>query len=119
MAKVTSGQSLRFSLLCPRSGLLHARGDALEVGVREVVQGDGFAEPEDRLRLGKQVILQGFAVLVQRVRCAVKTAQFHRLEVKADQLAKRRVLLQPRVRGQFASRTGHAANDVAYRRGNL
>ena len=64
MARVTSGQSLRDSLLCPRSGFAHARGDALEVGVGEVIQRDGLAEAEDLLRLGEQVVLQGLAVLV-------------------------------------------------------
>ena len=100
-------------------GLGNARRNALEVGVGEVVQGDGLTEAEDRLRLREQVVLQGLAVLVQRVRGTVQAVQIHRLEVEVDQLAQRRALRQPRVRGQLAARVRHAANDVAHGGGDL
>lgn len=106
-------------MLCPRSGLAHACGYALEVGVGEVIQGDRLAEAEDRLRLCEQVVLQGLAALVQRVRGTVQAVQVHRLEVEADQIAQARALLQPRVRCELAARMGHATDDVAHGRGNL
>ena len=70
----------------PALGLAHACGNALEVGIGQVVQGDRLAEAEDRLSLREQVILQGLAVLVQRVRGTVQAVQIHRLEVEPDQL---------------------------------
>ena len=79
----------------------------------------GLIEAEDRLRLGEQVILQGLAVLVERVRGPVQAVQIHRLVVVADQLTERRALLQPGVRGQLAAGVGHAANDVAHGGGDL
>ncbi len=106
-------------LAVPAPGLAHACGHALEVGVGEVIQGDRLAEAEDRLRLREQVVLQGLAMLVQRVRGAVQAVQIHRLEVEADQLTERRALLQPRVRRELTAWMGHAADDVAHGRGNL
>ena len=77
------------------------------------------AEAEEGLRLREQVVLQGLAVLVQRVRGAVQAVQIHGLVVEADQLAQGRALLQPGVRGELAARVGHAGDDVAHGRGDL
>ena len=65
------------------------------------------------------MLLQGIAVLVQRIRGAVQAVQVHRLEVEADQLAQARGVLQPGVRGQLAAGLGHAPDDVAQGCGNL
>ena len=106
-------------LAVPALGLAHASSGAFEVGVGQVVQRDRLAQAEQRLGLCKQVLLQGHAVPVQRVRGPVQAAQIHRLEVKAQQLAQPRVLLQPSVAGQLAARAGHAGDDVAHGRGDL
>ena len=119
MASVTSGQSLRHSLLWPRLGLAHAGCDALEVGVGQVVQRDGLAQAEQRAGLAEQVLLQGLTVLVQRVRGAVQAVQIHLPEIEIDQLAQRRCVLQPGVRGELAARMGHARDDVAHCGGDL
>ena len=89
----------------------------LEVRVGEVVQRDGLTEAEDRFGFGEKMVLQGLAVLVQRVRgavLAVLAVQVHRLEVAVDQLTQSRAPLQPGVRGQLAAGLRHAANDVAH-----
>jgi len=112
MAKVTSGQSLRHSLLCPRFGLAHAYGHALEVGVGEVVQGDRLAEAEDRLRLREQVSCKASRCLYSASEARYRRFQIHRLEVEADQLTERRALLQPRVCREFTTRMGHAARTM-------
>ncbi|WP_265310995.1 hypothetical protein [Verminephrobacter aporrectodeae] len=100
-------------------GFVYRSSPALEVGVGQVVQRDRLAQAEHRAGTTEQVLLQGLAVLVQRVRGAVQTVQVHRLEVKFEQLTQRRLVLQPSVRCQFAARQGHARDDVANSRSDL
>src|SRR2546427_2983801 len=48
-------------LAVPALGLAHACGNALEVGVGPVVQGDRLAKAQEGLCLREQVVLQGLA----------------------------------------------------------
>jgi len=90
--------SVKVGVIKPYRGTLPPR----QTGCR--LQRDRLTAAKEGLGLVKQVVLQGFAVVTQRVRCAVRAVLVHRLEVEVHQLAQARALLPPGMRGQLAAR---------------
>ena len=96
--------------------LRHGPRLALEVGVRQVVEGHRRLEVEQPHRGVEQVRLERLPVRHQRVRGPVQLHRAHGLEVHAEQFADGAALAQPAVRGAFGGRERHARDDRAERR---
>ena len=104
-------------LRVPALGLWLRARLAFEVGVGQVVEGDGRLQVEQAHGPLEQVRLDRLAMLHQRVRGAVELHRADGLEVDAEQLPEAATLLQPTVRRALGCRLGQAPDDDAGRRG--
>ena len=86
---------------------------ALEVGIGQVVEGDGGVEVEQVHRPVEEVAFDGFAVCHQRIGGAVQSHRPHRLEVHAQEFAQGAALAQPAPGGALGAWPGHARDDGA------
>jgi hypothetical protein len=64
-------------------------GGALEIGVGQVIEGDGRRQAEQVLEAGEQRVLDGGTVAQQQVGDAVEPHQGHGLEVHVEPFAQR------------------------------
>jgi len=92
-------------------GLGVAAGRALEEGVGQVVQGDGFRQREQVPLLLVEMGLQGRTMGQESVAHPVQASQIQGAEVVVQQLPETTALLQPLVGRQLAAWLHHAPDD--------
>ena len=106
-----------FLLRVPALGLRLRARLAFEIGVGQVVEGDGRLQVEQAHGLLEQVRLDLLAMLHQHVRGAVELHRADGFEVDPEQLSEAAVLLQPTMRRALGCRLGQAPDDEAGRGG--
>ena len=104
-------------LRVPAPGLRLRTRLAFEIGVGQVVEGDGRLQVEQAQGAVEQMRLDRLAMLHQRVRGAVELHRADGLEVDAEQLAEAAARLQPAVGRALGGRLGQTPDDGADRRG--